>query len=50
MQCCDAIKSARALVVLSSRGWTKMLVRRQADAFEIIVGVAQGGIRATGFQ
>ena len=39
-----AIKSARALVVLSSDGWTKVLVRRQAHAFEIVAGMAQGGI------
>jgi len=50
MQRRDAIRSARALVVLSSHRWTEMLVRRQAHAFEIIVGVASGGIRATGLQ
>jgi hypothetical protein len=50
MQRPDTITSARALVVLSSDRWTKVLVRRQADAFEIVVGMAQGGIRATRFQ
>jgi hypothetical protein len=45
-----AIESARALVVLSSDRWTKVLVRRQAHAFEIAVGMAQGAIRATRFQ
>ena len=49
MQCRDAIKSARALVVLSSHRWTKMLVRRQAHAFEIIVGVACAGFSTTEF-
>ena len=34
MQRRDAIKSAGALVVLSSDRWTKVLVRRQAHAFE----------------
>jgi hypothetical protein len=46
----SATKSARSLVVLSSDRWTKVLVRRQAHAFEIVVGMAQGGIRATRFQ
>jgi len=50
MQRRDTIESARALVVLSSDRWTKVLVRRQAHAFEIVVGMAQGGIRATRFQ
>jgi hypothetical protein len=50
MQRRDTIKSPRALVVLSSDRWTKVLVRRQAHAFEIVVGMAQGGIRATRFQ
>jgi hypothetical protein len=49
MQRRSAIKSARALVVLSSDGWTKVLVRRQAPAFEIGAGMAQG-CRATRFQ
>ena len=39
MQSGDAVKSARVLVLASYR-WAKMLVRRQARAFEIIVGVA----------
>ena len=39
MQRRDAIESARALVVLSSDRWTKVLVRRQAHAFEIAVGM-----------
>ena len=43
-------KSARAVVVLSSDRWTKVLVRGQALAFEVVVGMAQGGIRATRFQ
>ena len=47
MQRHEAIKSAWALVVLSSDRWTKVLVRRQAHAFEIAAGMAQGGIRAT---
>jgi hypothetical protein len=46
----SAIKSGRALVVLSSYRWTKVLVRRQAHAFEIVVGMAQEGIRAIRFQ
>ena len=50
MQCRDAIKSAGALVVLSSHRWAKMLVRRQAHAFEIIVELAPAGIRKTGYQ
>jgi hypothetical protein len=50
MQRRGAIKSARAVVVLPSDRWTKVLVRRQAHAFEIVVGMAQGGIRAIGFQ
>ena len=50
MQRRDAIKSARACVVLSSDRWTKVLVRRQAHAFEIVAGMAQGGIGATRFQ
>src|SRR5215831_11511935 len=50
MQCRGAIRFARAMVVLSSHRWTKMLVRRQARAFEIVVGVAQGNIRTTGLQ
>jgi hypothetical protein len=62
MQRRSAIKSARSLVVLSSDRWTKVLVRRQAHAFEIVVGMAkefakhnikvaaQGGIRATRLQ
>ena len=50
MQRRDTIKSARALVVLSPDRRTKVLVRRQAHAFEIVVGMAQGGIRATRFQ
>jgi hypothetical protein len=47
MQRRDAIKSARALVVLSSDRWTKVLVRRKAHAFESFAGMAEGGIRAT---
>jgi hypothetical protein len=39
MQLGDAIKFARVLVMASHR-WTKMLVRRQARPFEIVVGVA----------
>jgi hypothetical protein len=50
MQRRGAVKSARALVVLSSDRWTTVLVRRQAHDFEIVVGMAQGGIRATRFQ
>ena len=50
MQSRGAIKSAWAVVVLSSDRWTKVLVRGQAHAFEIFVGMAQGGIRATRFQ
>jgi hypothetical protein len=50
MQRRGAIKSARAVVVLSSDRWTKVLVRGQAHAFEVVVGMAQGGIRATRFQ
>ena len=50
MQRRGAIKSARAVVVLSSDRWTKVLVRRQAHAFEIVVGMAQGGIRASRFE
>jgi hypothetical protein len=50
MQRRSAIKCAWALVVLSSDRWTKVLVRRQAHAFEIVVGMAQGGIRATRFR
>ena len=50
MQRHRAVKSARALVVLSSDRWTKVLVRRQAHAFEIVAGMAEGGIRATHFQ
>jgi hypothetical protein len=33
-------KSARGLVVLSFDRWTKVLVRRQAHAFEIVAGMA----------
>jgi hypothetical protein len=50
MQRRGAVKSAWALVVLSSDRWTKVLVRRQAHAFEIVVGMVEGGIRATRFQ
>ena len=50
MQRRGAIKSTRPVVVLSSDRWTKVLVRRQAHAFEIVVGMAQGGIRATRFR
>jgi hypothetical protein len=50
MQRRDTIKSERALVVLSSDRRTKVLVRRQAHAFEIVVGMAQGAIRTTRFQ
>ena len=50
MQRRSAIKSARSLVVLSSDRWTKVLVRRQAHAFEIVVGMAQEGLRAIRFQ
>ena len=50
MQRRGALKSARALVVLPSDRWTKVLVRRQAHAFEIVVGMAQEGIRAIRFQ
>ena len=50
MQRRDAIKSARALVVLSSDRRTKVLVRRQAHAFEIVVGMVQGDVRATRFE
>lgn len=52
MQRRGAIKSERALVVLSSDRWTKVLVRRQAYAFEIVAGMAQDGIRirATRYQ
>jgi len=50
MQRREASKSARAVVVLSSDRWTKVLVRGQAHAFEVVVGMAQGGIRATRFQ
>ena len=39
-----------AVVVLSSDRWTKVLVPRQAHAFEIVAGMAQAGIRATRFQ
>lgn len=46
MQCRDTIKSAGVLVLASYR-WTKMLVRRQAHAFGIIVGVASEGFCAT---
>ena len=45
-----AIKSARAVVVLSSDRRTKVLVPGQAHAFEGVAGMAQGGIRATRFQ
>jgi len=38
------------LVVLSSDRWTKVLVRRQAHAFEIVVGMDRGGIRAARFK
>ena len=50
MQRHETIKSAWALVVLSSDRWAKVLVRGQAHAFEIDVGMAQGGVRATRFQ
>ena len=50
MQSRGAIKSARAVVVLSSDRWTKVLVPGQAHAFEIVAGMAQGGIHATRFQ
>jgi len=50
MQRGGAKKSARAVVVLSSDRWTKVLVRGQDLAFEVVVGMAQGGIRATRFQ
>jgi hypothetical protein len=50
MQYREAIKSDWAMVVLSSHRRTKMLVRRQTHAFEVIVGVAQAGIRATPLQ
>jgi hypothetical protein len=49
MQFGDASKFAW-LLVLASHRWTKMLVRRQARPFEIIVGVAQGKIQTTGLQ
>jgi hypothetical protein len=42
----ETIRSARVLVLASDRR-TEMLVRRQAHAFEIIVGVACAGFRAT---
>ena len=50
MQRRGAVKFSRALVVLSSDRWTTVLVRRQAHAFEIVVGMAQGGVRPTRFQ
>ena len=46
MQRCGAEKSAGAVVVLSSDRWTKVLVSRQAHAFEIVAGMAQAGIGA----
>jgi len=40
-QCSAAMHQIRtALVVLSFHRWTKMLVRRQAHAFEITIGMA----------
>jgi hypothetical protein len=48
MQCCDAIAFARVLVLASHRR-TKMLVRGQADACEIIVGMARADFGTTGF-
>ena len=50
MQRRDAIKSARALVVLSCDRWTKVLVRRQAHAVEIAAGMAKGSIPETRFR
>jgi hypothetical protein len=49
MQCRDATKSARILVLASD--WRKtMLVRRQAHAFEILAGVAHAGFSTTEFR
>ena len=45
----SAIQAARAVVVLSYDRWTKVLVRGQAHAVEIVAGMAQGNIRATRF-
>ncbi len=50
MQRRDAVEYARALVVLSSDRWTKVLVRRQAHAVEIVAGMAKGSIPATRFR
>ena len=50
MQRRNAFKYARALVVLSSDRWTKMLVRRQAHAVEIVAGMAKASIPATRFR
>jgi hypothetical protein len=36
-------------LVLASRRRAKMLVRGQADAFEIIVGMARAGFGTAGF-
>src|SRR5882724_303200 len=49
MQCRGAIKSAGALD-LSDYRWTKMLVRRQNHAFEIIVAVARAGSSTSDFR
>jgi hypothetical protein len=49
MQSRDAIKSTRVLVVAPDR-WTQMLVRRQAHAFEIIIGMVGALCGATSLQ
>jgi hypothetical protein len=43
------IGSARILVLAADR-WTKMLVRGQAHALEVIAGVAGAGVGTAGFQ
>jgi hypothetical protein len=47
MQRREAIKSARAMVVLALYRRTKMLVRRQSDDSEIIIAVGRAGVSTT---
>jgi hypothetical protein len=44
MQRREAIKSARAMVVLALHRRTQMLVRRQSDDSEIIIAVGRAGV------